>query len=170
MARISADTGSLARMRRLPLALLAVASAACATQPPPDAARPFVADSAAIHAAATAFSAAYVRGDAAAMAALYTEDAVIFPEGAAAIEGKPAIQRYWTLPAGRRITLHRLIPERVEVHGDVASDYGRYEIAGEANGEAWGPSHGKYVVVWKRGADGAWRMYLDMWNRGPAAP
>ena len=51
--------------------------------------------------------------------------------------------------------------------GDVAHDYGRFQIAGETDGTPWGPSFGKYVVVWRRGADGQWRMYLDMWNRGP---
>jgi hypothetical protein len=60
-------------------------------------------DSAAIHEQSRRFSAAYVRGDAAAMTELYTSDAVIFPERSAAITGAEAIRRYWTLPAGRRI-------------------------------------------------------------------
>jgi len=157
-------------MRRIVTALLlALGAAACAGRSAPEDAPSASAasDSAAIHAAATAFSAAYVRGDAAAMAALYTEDGVIFPERSAAIQGRAGIERYWTLPAGRRITMHRLTPARIEVHGDVAHDYGTFEIAGERDGQAWGPDRGKYVVVWKRGTDGAWRMYLDMWNRGP---
>ena len=127
------------------------------------------ADSAAILAAARAFSAAYVRGDAAAMTELYTEDAAIFPDGAAAIVGHEGIRRYWTLPPNRRITRHVLTPDRVEIIGDVAHDYGRFEIAGETDGKPWGPSFGKYVVVWRRTGDGRWRMYLDMWNRGPQA-
>ena len=152
-------------------ALLLLAGAlACAGQPEPRAAaEPGAASSdvALIEEAGRQFSAAYVRGDAAAMAALYTDEAVIFPDVTPAIRGRAAIQRYWTLPPDRRITHHRLMPDAVEVHGDIAHDHGRYEVAGEANGEAWGPNQGKYLVVWKRGEDGRWRMHLDMWNRGP---
>ena len=125
------------------------------------------ADSLAIIAAATAFSAAYVRGDADSMAALYTQHAAIFPDGTPAIVGREPIRRYWTLPPNRRITRHVLMPDRVEIIGDVAHDYGRFEIAGETDGTPWGPSFGKYLVVWHRGEDGQWRMHLDMWNRGP---
>ena len=129
------------------------------------------ADSAAIHEAARQFSAAYVRGDAAAMMTHYTDDAVIFPQGMPAVSERAAIQRYWTLPPNRRITLHRSTPTRIEVHGDVAHDHGTFEIAGETDGKAWGPEHGKYVIVWQRGADGRWRMQLDIWNgSGPPRP
>jgi ketosteroid isomerase-like protein len=128
------------------------------------------ADSAAFHELGRLFSAAYVRGDARAMADLYTADAVIFPERAEAISGPEAIRRYWTLPAGRRITHHKLTSTAIEVDGDHAYEHGTYEIAGENDGTAWGPNHGKYVVVWRREPVG-WRMQLDIWNsRPPAKP
>ena len=113
------------------------------------------------------FSAAYIAGDARAMTAIYTDDAVLFPNNSEFIRGRDAIERYWTLPEGRRITRHKLIPVEVEVSGSMASDFGHYEIAGENDGVAWGPANGKYMVVWKRGEDGRWRMYLDMWNSRP---
>lgn len=114
------------------------------------------------------FSAAYMAGDIEGMMDFYTEDAVLFPDNSEYIRGTEAIKNYWTLPEGRRITHHKLIPVEVEVSGAMASDFGHYEISGENNGVAWGPSHGKYMVVWKLEADGQWRMYLDMWNRRPA--
>jgi uncharacterized protein (TIGR02246 family) len=123
-------------------------------------------DTAAIQELARQFSAAYVRGDADAMTNLYTADAVLFPERSAAIAGRDAIRRYWTLPRGRRVTRHVLSPARITVDGRHAYDYGTFEIAGERDGVAWGPFHGKYVVVWRREGD-AWRMHLDMWNSGP---
>lgn len=123
------------------------------------------ADSIAIAEAARAFSAAYVQGDPAAMADAYTEDAVIFPDRVAAISGRQAIQEYWTLPDNRRITQHRILADDVVIHGDVAYDHGRFTISGTTDGVAWGPSWGKYVVVWIKGSDGKWRMQLDIWNR-----
>ena len=125
------------------------------------------ADSAAIHAASRAFSAAYTRGDAEAMAAAYTADGVIFPERAEMITGREAIRRYWTWAPGSRVTRHVASPAQIRVEGDLAYDYGVYLVAGERDGQPWGPRHGKYVIVWRREADGAWRMQLDIWNSRP---
>src|SRR5918993_4526169 len=90
--------GGVMNPRFVVVAIAACSAVACAgaTQSS-SSTRSANADSLAILEAAGAFSAAYMRGDAAAMAALYTDDAVIFPEGTAAIEGRPAIERYWTL-------------------------------------------------------------------------
>lgn len=120
-------------------------------------------DSVELHELARQFSAAFVRGDAAAMANLYTPDGVIFPEQSAWVTGREAIRRYFTPAPGRRITHHLLTPSRIVVDGQHAYDYGTYEIAGERDGVAWGPSRGKYVVVWRRQGD-SWRMQLDIWN------
>jgi ketosteroid isomerase-like protein len=122
----------------------------------------------AIHELARGFSAAFVRGDAAAMTALYTDDAVIFPERSEPIAGAAAIRRYWTPRPGSRVTRHVLTPTRVFVDGDHAYDYGVYEIAGETDGTPWGPNRGNYVVVWRREPAG-WRMQLDIWNSLPPA-
>ena len=119
-----------------------------------------------MHQLSRQFSAAYERGDAAAMAAMYTRDAVIFPERSAAIAGRPAIQRYWTPGKGRRITSHEIKPQRIEVDGNHAYDHGTYVVSGERDGTAWGPFEGKYLVVWRREPAG-WRIHLDMWNSGP---
>lgn len=123
-------------------------------------------DSAVIHELSRQFSAAYVRGDAAAMAELYTSDAVIFPERSERIIGRDAITRYWTLGPGRRVTRHVVSPAVIVVDGRHAYDHGTYEIAGERDGKTWGPFRGNYVVVWRRDA-GKWRMQLDIWNSGP---
>ena len=88
---------------------------------------------------------------------------MIFPEQSERITGREGIQRYFTLPPGRRITRHVLTPSRIVVDGQHAYDYGTYEIAGERDGTAWGPVRGKYVVVWRRHQN-TWRMQLDIWN------
>lgn len=113
------------------------------------------------------FSQAYMKGDVETMTSLYTEDAVLFPGNSEYIRGTEAIRKYYTLAEGRRITHHKLISIEVEVSGSMASDFGHYEISGINGENAWGPFYGKYVVVWKRGGDGQWRMHLDMWNSRP---
>jgi ketosteroid isomerase-like protein len=123
-------------------------------------------DSVAIDQAGRQFSAALMKGDAAALTAFYTADAVIFPERSEAITGHDAIKRYWTPGKGQRVTRHQLTPTRVVFDGKHAYDHGTYEIAGERDGKAWGPFRGKYVVVWRREPQG-WRMQLDIWNSGP---
>jgi uncharacterized protein (TIGR02246 family) len=123
-------------------------------------------DAAAIEAASREFSAAYVRGDVDAMMALYTPDAVIFPNNSEMIQGEQAVRAYWTLAPGQTVTHHRATPTEIRVDGDHAYDYGVYEIAGTRDGTAWGPTHGKYVIVWRRTGNG-WRMHLDMWNSRP---
>lgn len=121
---------------------------------------------AAIEEVSQQFSAAFMRGDAAAMASLYTADAVIFPPNQDMITGREAIQRYWTLPPNQRITHHRSTATEIRLNGDHAYDYGVYEVRGERDGQPYGPVLGKYVIVWRREPEG-WRMHLDMWNPRP---
>jgi ketosteroid isomerase-like protein len=112
------------------------------------------------------FSAAYVQGDIAKLVPLYSADAVIFPGNSDLIRGKEAIEKYWTLPPGRTITHHKITSVEIKIMGEFAYDYGYYEISGRNNGTEWGPNYGKYLIVWKRTRDGAWKMHLDMWNSG----
>ena len=114
-----------------------------------------------------AFSAAYVRGDVDAMMEIYTSDAVIFPSNSVAISGDSLLRKYWTLPEGRIITHHQMTPTEIQIEGAMASDHGVYQVSGSNGGSEWGPSHGKYLVVWRLESDGEWRMSLDMWNSLP---
>lgn len=157
------------RARLLPVVVL-LALGACAaplarelpgTRPAPEAE-----DRGAIEELGRQFSAAYMRGDVDAMVSLYTPDAVIFPGNSEMVRGAEAIRSYWALPPGQRITHHRAVPSEIRIDGGHAYDYGVYEISGERGGAAFGPSFGKYVIVWRREPQG-WRMHLDMWNSRP---
>lgn len=111
--------------------------------------------------ASAAFAAAWDAGDAAAMAALYTDDAMVLPPGGEALEGREAITAFWQdfieSLAGSQVAL-----ETTEVRsGDGgAIEVGSWAITG-ADGEH--VDHGKYVVVWKY-VDGAWRLHRDIFN------
>lgn len=158
------DPVVIMRMLYLPLMLSVVLIASCQSPVPSVETQDEQAVIETLAGLADQFSQAYMAGDIAAMMDLYTEDAVIFPSNSEYIQGMEALRKYWTLPEGRRITHHKLMPVEVEVSGTMASDFGHYEISGVNGDQAWGPVQGKYLVVWKQGTDGQWRMHLDMWN------
>lgn len=116
---------------------------------------------------ATQFSAAYMQGDIAKLVSYYTDDAVIFPGNSDLIRGKEAIKKYWTLPPGRVVTHHKITALEIKLLGEFAYDYGYYEVQGRNGEEPWGPTYGKYLIVWQRDQSGAWKMHLDMWNSRP---
>lgn len=124
-------------------------------------------DAASILERSRAFSAAYVRGDTAAMVAMYTPDAAIFPNNSEMLAGREALLKFWAIPDGDRIVRHVATPTQVRVDGDHAYDYGVYEVDVLRQGKQRPQTRGKYVIVWERGADREWRIKLDIWNSRP---
>ena len=48
----------------------------------------------------------------------------------------------------------------LEADGNMAYELGSYVLTGNS-GQL---DEGKYVVVWKRESDGAWKWHRDIWN------
>jgi ketosteroid isomerase-like protein len=111
-----------------------------------------------------AFSATYMQEDHEKLAAFYTEKGVIMPGGADIIRGREAIANRWQLPDGVMIHNHRAFPEKIELIGDTAIDYGYYEGSSQDPGKDVSVWKGKYVIIWKK-VDGNWLMDIDIWNR-----
>src|SRR5918911_2271609 len=74
------------------------------------------------------FEAAANRGDAAGMAALYTQDALLLPPNQPRVEGRPAIQQFWQQFVSLGRFEGQLTPERVEAHGAAAHEIGVYTL------------------------------------------
>ena len=124
-------------------------------------------DRAAINAASRNFSVAFVAGDTAAIRALYTEDAVLLPPGRE-VHGRDAIVRYFAPNPIRTQLAHAMTTEDLRIHGEVAIDAGTWSNTFRgADGEQYSASE-RYLVIWRRSTDGAWRIEYDMWHR-PAA-
>lgn len=119
-------------------------------------------DTAAIEGQADAFEAAFNAGDAAAVAALYTEDAVALPPDGPFVRGRDAIQAMWQGAIDGGLGNLALMPEEIQVTGDTAWEMST--LSGTLGDE---PVQGKYIVVWKKNGED-WLLHRDIWNMTPA--
>jgi uncharacterized protein (TIGR02246 family) len=151
--------------RNLVLAALftsaAVAACAPAAPPPPD--------TAAVKTAIEAINAKIVadaeKGDSAAVAATYDADATVMPPGEPAWHGSAAIAKGWGGMLGAfAIRDFTLTSGDVVVGGDYAAETGTYKMTMVPKKGAPMNDNGKYLVVWKKQADGSWKPYRDIWN------
>ena len=108
------------------------------------------------------FVAAFNAGDGATVASLYSEDAALFPPGAARIDGRSAIQTFWQGAIDSGMTIDDLHAVEVDAGGDVAGEVGVFvlSVPGE-NGQTKIP--GKYIIIWKRSGH-TWQLHRDIWN------
>ena len=52
----------------------------------------------------------------------------------------------------------------VSANGDTAYEIGQYTMSIEVAGGEPIKDFGDYLVIWKRGVDGIWRLHVDIWN------
>jgi uncharacterized protein (TIGR02246 family) len=107
------------------------------------------------------FAQAFNAGDAAAVAALYTNEAVILPPGAEMMKGRTAIQAFWK-GAAEQLGNGKLTTVEVKPLGsDRALEIGTFSFRTKASQPQ--EITGKYVVVWEKvGSD--WKLATDIWN------
>lgn len=109
------------------------------------------------------FVAAFNKGDAAGIAALYTETATALPPGGDITKGRAAIQAMWQGALGTGLKNVSLTALDVEPMGNHAREIGRFSFDAPGANGAVTKVEGKYVVVWKR-VDKAWKLDIDIWN------
>lgn len=114
---------------------------------------------AAVDAGNRAFIAAFMRGDAQAVANLYTENAQMIAPGAPVARGRSAIAAAWEKSIKSGVKDLALSTADVESAGDLASETGVVRIVGRDGAV----TQGRYVVVWKR-TNGEWKLHRDIWN------
>jgi uncharacterized protein (TIGR02246 family) len=122
----------------------------------------------AIEAGNLKFGEAVRKGDAAAIAALYSEDATILPPDSTMIKGRQAIQASWN--GSLQMGIKDAVLTTVDVFGagDYAYEIGKVLLTVQPSGQAAMQLEGKYVVVWKKAASGTWQLHVDIWNSLPA--
>ena len=121
-----------------------------------------------IAASSAVFEAAFNAGDAGGVAALYTADAVILPPGAARVDGRDAVKALWQSYVDANLSEFDLTTVTLDVQGDTATEMGRFSLAAPDGKGGSVTVGGSYIVLWKLGADGVWRLHWDIWNDDPA--
>lgn len=119
-----------------------------------------------IGSANTEFMKAFKRGDATAMASLYTSEAQLLPANSDFVRGTAAIRAFWQGVIDLGLKDASLETIEAEAHGDTAIEVGRYRLLAAGGAVA---DSGKYVVVWKNDR-GTWKLHRDIWTTSqPAA-
>ena len=114
-----------------------------------------------VDAANDAFAAAMVRGDAAAVAAIYTEDAQLYFFKGTTLKSRAAIQEFLTgMFKGMKVLSMKIVSEEIHPMGDTILDQGHYEMTSEADGKVE-TSKARYIQVYKKGKDGKFLLFRD---------
>ena len=110
------------------------------------------------------FEEAMSRGDAAACAAVYTDDAKILPPDSPALTGKQAAQSLWQSIIDMGVKGISLQTLELEEMGDGAVERGAATIDIQGEGGQTIQASAKFIVLWRRQADGAWKWHWDCFN------
>lgn len=109
------------------------------------------------------------RGDAVGCAQVYPDDGIILPPNAPMRRGKEAIQEFWQVVIDMGIRDASLETVELDQHGDTAIEIGQYTLRTQpAAGQP--ADAGKYLVVWRRQPNGAWKWAWDMFSSDSPPP
>jgi uncharacterized protein (TIGR02246 family) len=155
-----------------PTTALAVDAGARAVAASPAASAPSTSDRAAIGALLRDLGTTFAAGDEAGFLALLTEDAVWLPPDRPAVSGRAAIGAWFRESQATLVQQLTFAPVDVQVHNNWA--IAQTQVTGTVARRAGGvpaAADNKAFFVLRRGADGGWRLWRDVWNRNqPPAP
>ena len=109
------------------------------------------------------------QGDASAAAALYADDAILMPPNSEMIKGRSAIQEFWHTSIQMGIKNVNTTVVDIQVSGDLAYRIGKYTLTVQPQDHPPVTDSGKFLDIWKRQADGSWKIQVDTWNNDTPA-
>ena len=129
------------------------------------------ADARKVRAVNDAYVSAWLRNDPAAVLAVFWNDAVLIPQGRSPISGLDEVRRFWW-PPGPPTTVTGFTHTTDEVGGSGSFAFARgsfvldfeWEAEGKRNSQR---NRGNYLMVFRRGPTGEWRISHRMWSDLP---
>jgi uncharacterized protein (TIGR02246 family) len=119
-----------------------------------------------IEAAQESWLAAFNGGDAAGVVKHYADDARLLPPNAEILDGRQAIEPFigGFVSTGAKLQFNLLTVHETDT---LCATVGTYDLTfpGDIPDD-----RGKYVEVWSKQTDGAWRMVADMFSSSLPAP
>lgn len=119
----------------------------------------------AIQAREQEWSAAFLAGNAAAIAALYTEDGAQVQASGDWARGRDGITQAMQAQFDTvAVTTREDVTEEVIPAGDYVVEIGHYSYQGTSKADKKTPrsAAGRYMVLWRKDADGVWRLHRDI--------
>ena len=137
--------------------VISLGIAACAPSAPAD-------NEAVANEVSATWTRAFDAGDAAALAALYAEDAHSLPPASPAISGRSDIEAYWRDDIGSGGVATKLSPDHSVAQGDLLHVAGVYDVVGK---DGVSLATGQYDQLWTR-VDNTWKVKHEIWRTDPS--
>jgi len=107
------------------------------------------------------WGAAFNKGDAAAVAAMYTDDAYVLPAGAPMVKGRADIQNFWGQAMQQLADVKCTAVDVMPIGRSGAREIGTCTF--KTKGATPQDAALKYAVVWRKVAN-QWLLNTDIWN------
>jgi uncharacterized protein (TIGR02246 family) len=96
---------------------------------------------------------------------VFTKDAIRMPPNGLAVVGSQGIRSYYEEWFQEETLDVAVIPKEIEVAGDWAYAWGTYEASvTPSDGQGSRTDRGKFLNIYRKGADGSWRFHRNIWN------
>jgi uncharacterized protein (TIGR02246 family) len=110
--------------------------------------------------------ATFAQGDAAGLAALYTEEGQVLPPNGDFVTGHEQLEAFWGAVFGMGVKKVAIELVELEAYGDTAVEVSRFTMFGD---EEQTLDKGKFIVVWKQDDD-QWKLHRDIFNSSMPPP
>ena len=121
-------------------------------------------DRAAITNATATLLASVNRADVEGVLSVWAEDGEMLPPNHWPVRGFPALRSYFEGLFGRAMFQFTFTEQRLEIFGDVGLERVSYNSQVWLGGAAPLSDSGKGLHVYRRQADGTWKLAYDIWN------
>ncbi len=102
----------------------------------------------------------------------YEEDVLEMSPNAPSLKGKKAILEFQQsmFQKGMRFNAVEFTTQEVESDGSVGYEIGAYTMTITMPPMGEMKDHGKYISLWRKQADGSWKLHAEMWSSDMPMP